>query len=477
MDTRPPRQEGDPFMTAPTPTPAPQWSPSGRVKLSWPTSGDPYFRLETYDEHGRRLTQTHVTRDWHTARARAEAAELQVVAATPQARQAQRFDDLLDAYADPARHTGQKGATGNKWSPAYAARIARCIKQVLRPAIGNVPLWSLSSAHVEKALGRCRSDHQVAVVMDVLTGAISYGVEWRFLRPDQAYVLKVARPSFPTSRPSRATVELEQGETPLLLQAASVPTHPAVTALARGLQDRIVRGQTARARRCNWELLVNLLAYGGPRVSEAIALDDDCVLLGDRQRRVRIRHQLVETTDGGLLLPPKNGFARYSVLPQVTPGGYSLWDALCARAEQARGERLDGSNPRGLLFPAPRGGWFWVGNLRRSMFVPAALAAGWERQTYTETVRRTRNGIRVQEQRQRYQWRHTLHSLRHTYATTARDEWGWREAVLCANGGWASEDFVNKRYYGRTRGVHQTAAELQDRANLPLEASAVGATA
>jgi hypothetical protein len=64
-------------------------------------------------------------------------------------------------------------------------------------------------------------------------------------------------------------------------------------------------------------------------------------------------------------------------LPAAHSGRYPLAERLAARTEQARAEQEAGTNPLGLLFPAPRGGYWRSSNFSRRVLARAYRAAGW----------------------------------------------------------------------------------------------------
>ena len=52
---------------------------------------------------------------------------------------------------------------------------------------------------------------------------------------------------------------------------------------------------------------------------------------------------------------PKNRKFRRTIYPRQTSAGYPLAERLAARIEEARAEQEAGTNPLGLIFPAPTG--------------------------------------------------------------------------------------------------------------------------
>src|SRR5690606_11804202 len=89
--------------------------------------------------------------------------------------------------------------------------------------------------------------------------------------------------------------------------------------------------------------------------------------------------------------------------------GYDLVAALEQRLDDVAREHAAGRNPHRLLFPSPKGGWWWATSFTNKYFSKAAEAAGWERLEWTED---NNEGKEVR----RRMWVHTMHSLRHRFA-------------------------------------------------------------
>jgi integrase len=107
--------------------------------------------------------------------------------------------------------------------------------------------------------------------------------------------------------------------------------------------------------------LVSLMAYGGLRMGEALALQWPDLSQGNR---LWISHSL---EDDGSLRQTKTGKDRLVKLPEPTAEDLLAW-----RRE---------SGPQGLVFPRAKDGYGWTktdrNNWRRRCFLPAAKAAGW----------------------------------------------------------------------------------------------------
>ena len=130
---------------------------------------------------------------------------------------------------------------------------------------------------------------------------------------------------------------------------------------------------------------------------------------------------------------PKNRKFRRTIYPRRTPGGYPLAERLAARIEEARAEQEAGSNPLGLIFPSPRGGYWRSSNFNRRILQPAYLQAGWRDAAGNGT------------------W--TWHSLRHVFCTTALFTWKLDPTDVSRMAGHANYRITLDMYVGATAGV------------------------
>jgi integrase len=138
---------------------------------------------------------------------------------------------------------------------------------------------------------------------------------------------------------------------------------------------RLGRALAAGVRGDLYELMAQTAAYSGLRWGELIALT---VAQVDRAARViRVDRRVVEVAGQLFLEAPKNRKHRKTVYPRRTPAGYPLAEKLAVRVEAASAEREAGTNPLGLVFPSPRGGYWRSSNFSRRVLAPAYRAAGW----------------------------------------------------------------------------------------------------
>jgi integrase len=134
---------------------------------------------------------------------------------------------------------------------------------------------------------------------------------------------------------------------------------------------------------------------------------------------------------------PKNRKWRQTIYPSLTPLGWPLGEVVAARIAAVKSEQDAGTNPLGLMFPAPSGGYWRSSNFRRRILEGGYVAAGW----------RAADGAG--------HW--TWHSLRHVFCTAAL--FGWRLEVtdVARLAGHANHRITWEMYVGST-------AETLDRA-------------
>ncbi|SEQ74980.1 hypothetical protein SAMN05421756_105284 [Microlunatus flavus] len=391
-------------------------------------------------------------------------------ASTEAGKNASTGHELLQHFLDPARPHPTRGGRHKPWArntiKGYE-RIAACYLGPLLSA--SLSDWSKDLA--KRCYAKCPTNNEVIKTRRLLSSMITTGVRDDFLRAEQKGIYDVTVPLIASARPQRSNPVAQHGESAELITPDEVPTNEAVHRLARALYALPAR----RLRRLRpdiaalWELLANLAAYAGLRESELFALAaPDVLAAAGGLPTVRVRWQMQD----GKLERPKGGKQRLAVVTRLTPSGYPLYDALINRADEALQEQRDGTNPNALMFPAPRGGYWNASNFLDRRFDVAAEIAGWTALEWsTPKMERRVSGARKAEldgdgkvvMVVRRDWKHTFHSLRHRYASTAIDEWNWTPGELLANGGWMDDAFVRNRYYGASNVVHATAAEKQRR--------------
>lgn len=440
-------------------------SQSGRVRATAPPPGGRYWRVTKLDAEGTRIGQTTGGLTRETALSRIRDEDRKLAAHAPAGAHATRGEELLDHYLDDSRPKNQsRPGRPAHWSLTYRDQNRHLVNDYLRPVLGSVPLARWSAEHAYAVLDRGPTNYMVSKVRRTLSAVLGVGFANGFLRADQRDLHKVTVPLRAETRPPRRAA-FREADVATLLVPDEVPSVRQVSALSQAAPP----GMPAHL----WEGAVYTLAYVGLRVGELLALARDCALGDLPEGLMAVRWQLVEPVGGPkLLVPPKNGYARLVAVCERTPSGFPLREWLTARAEAATTEQAAGHNRFAVLFPTPRGLRWNRSAFRARCFNPAALTAGWDRLEWQGPVRRKVDGRWRTMQTTRHDWRHPPHSLRHHYATTARDLWQWTGAELCLNGGWADEAFVLARYYGSTNQSYRDALAKQ---NKPTSASEVPA--
>ena len=178
-----------------------------------------------------------------------------------------------------------------------------------------------------------------------------------------------------------------------------------------------------------------VMAYGGLRIEEALALEPEQVLahtpglIIDRQL-LELRASDNRGKAGIIPVDPKGGRSRETFLrPDV-------WELLRRRAEEVLAAPHRRGQPR-PLFPAPRGGWQRTDNYRFRIFVPCARQADWPKLETAEEGHRT--------------WQWTPHSLRHHYANWLLKDLALSPTVVAGYMGHTSADVTEQMYLHRER--------------------------
>ena len=156
----------------------------------------------------------------------------------------------------------------------------------------------------------------------------------------------------------------------------------------------------AALRKGLYELMVYFAAYTGLRWGELIALTSG--QLNPAGRVVTVDRKIAEVRGQLYVEAPKNRKWRRTIYPRATPGGWPLAEMTAARIEEVKQEQAAGRNPLGLIFPAPKGGYWRSSNFSRRVLKAAYLTAGWRGTDETS-------------------W--TWHSLRQLFCTTAFSIW------------------------------------------------------
>jgi integrase len=332
-----------------------------------------------------------------------------------------KLEEVLDAYL--------RWGSEN-WADNQRVLATRELKKMLAPCSSRKAdtvdlrmLRTICNAASTANVARARRSH--------LRSFLKWGKGQDYFRPDQVDLLDeytYVPDTAPVRKPLRRPKSRTNAEAATYVTPDEVPLHGALVTLGNALQERLPYGR----------LLVELAASSGLRIGELFALDVDHVLPARRQLFVEWQALAVRNRDGGRLGPPKNEKTRMAVFPEKSATGYPLADELATRLEEVEREHQAGNNPHRLILSAKRGGYWWSTSFTNDEFTPAALKAGWERLSWVEAGET------------RYQWRHTMHSLRHRFAHDAIEQWSFTPAELTAVGGWESIAVVFARYYGQS---------------------------
>jgi integrase len=326
-------------------------------------------------EDGRRRETTARSRDAALAKA-AELVDRLGVGAPTDLRRAPG-SALVAQYLDPTR----RPARGRPWSERHREEQESYCRRFVTPVIGSVECGRLTRADFQRILDRASTRSVADHLRRCLTALVAAGTEEGYLLARQDVLRGVHWQGDPGEEPA-----LERGR---LVEEADIPTAAAVHALAAAAAEHM--GVWWR------ELEILLVAYSGLRWGEHAALTADRVDVA--RRRVVVDRQVIETRRGLKLAPPKSRRKRTTMFPARTAEGVELVGLVERRLAELPVD--------GLLFPSSRGRWARRSNYRRTVFEPAARAAGWPR-----------------DDDRRSPW--TFHSLRHVFATWALGQPGAR---------------------------------------------------
>ncbi|WP_148575017.1 tyrosine-type recombinase/integrase [Nocardioides caldifontis] len=249
-----------------------------------------------------------------------------------------------------------------------------------------------------------------------------------------------------TEMPERRDRVRQVGEHEDYVRPEDAPSAPQVMRLGRALARRFPA----------WgRLAPELAANCGPRWGEQFQLTADDVHLdgcgGRPDPHFHIDWQIDAGAKAGTSrrITPKGNKTRLAPIAPQSFTGYALLDQLRHRVAAAYEERVAGTNPEALLFPAPRGGLLWHSAWASDYLLPAMREAGWPLTDWTE--RRDEWSAQThsytQLERNRTMAELTWHSLRHRFARIAIDTYHCDSGELMALGGWENKATVDNRYY------------------------------
>lgn len=433
---------------------APVEFPNG-VRLSFPTSSRPYFRVRIPDATAPQgYREESAGRDEGAARAKAQGADSRLATRGGAAR-AKRLDrpfaDLLDAYLDIDAHAD--------WSPGHHYEISGLVRKWVRPVMGHVVCGDVTAETYEAVFAQMRKAGARGSI-DRTRRTLSACHRWGRSRGwiEGEFDVSKAQAMGPQQRTAGTQAEfISKDQRPDLARVDRLVDALETIGYGGGTWWRGLQGQVA--------------AWPGLRLGETFALrschiDDD--LLSVRWQYIEWRGTLTpeqqEQADaapddllwmseteaywpqapGILMKPPKSEKTRVALAPPW------LVERLAKRVAEVEGQPAppcpDCSDAGcSLLFPAPNGGPH-----RRSLFGRDVA-----RKAYERTQKDDNPDLRWPKKRTGgWQWR--WHHLRHRSAVHHLDTLRLPvsdAATLLGH----TEETLMARYYGSTGGVLERA--------------------
>lgn len=415
----------------------------GIVSILAPKGDDPYYRCSWTRADGK-AGRTTAGRTLEDAKAKAESIDRFESRAAGARSYAPIEDAVKEWVSTPVRRNQKKH--GADWSDKQHSLVTRLMTKMMRVLDGEICL-DMDRALADRLRAQAGTPNGVQANTSVLRCFLRWGVSAGYFTPAIGDLLPV-RTVMPdpnlagTPAPRRSDRIRLVGSHEDYIDDEDVPTIDDLRRLADEM-DRLLP-------LCG-RLMVEFAADSGPRWAEQMQLTAlDIVVSG--KPHVLINHQLNEVAGkaNGLLRrkPPKGGKRRITGLAEATLTGYPLREEMLARRAAALAEQARGENPEALLFPI-NGRLLFSSEFHADLFTPAATAAGWMQQTWVEKYSQWDPSRRayVVRTRQRKQWVHVWHSLRHLYARTCVDVRNFTPGELMATGGWENMATVMNRYY------------------------------
>ena len=321
---------------------------------------------------------------------------------------------LIAHYLDPDRLPA-----AHRWSRRHTDSQRRLCERFAAPVIAALTCQDIKTEHTQKIVNAAPTAGEGDRVHRMVSALVTAGIDAGYLTSP-----RLARVHWQAGdRPLPTPAVSVAGESALWVDPAEIPSATDVSGLGRAL---------ATGQRGNlYELMACVTAYSGLRWGEIAALTIGQV--SHARREIRVDRKVVEVGGHLYIEAPKNRKFRRTIYPRRTPGGYPLAERLTARIEEARAEQEAGSNPLGLVFPSPRGGYWRSSNFNRRVLQPAYLEAGWRDAGGNGT------------------W--TWHSLRHVFCTTALFAWKLDPTDVSRMAGHANYRITLDMYVGATAGV------------------------
>jgi integrase len=382
------------------------------VKVYPPLSeGRPWKAVWT-EPNGRRGSCTAKSEAHMAARLDSIGVRLRVDAPNALRRGSALVEYYLSQGWKPAEHA---------WSRSYRTQQRRlCDKHVL-PVLESLQCSEIRAPHLQAVVDKASSASCADKLAGLIRSLVRVGTDGGYLT-DQSLSEAAWRCRTAPPRTAKAAV---QGRSKMFQDPGFLPSHDDVAALGRAMGEKHSR----------WELATNLAAYSGIRLGEMIGLRATSFHPAERSFRVTVQ---VQEADGAQTEePPKRGKTRTVIFPHTTPGGYPLEEAVRLRIDDVQRELLDGSNPRGLMFPGDKGGWVRRSHLNDRIVKPAYLKAGWRGDQADGA------------------W--TWHTLRHVFCTTALADWKFSLTLVAQLAGHANTQITSERYVDPVAGVLERA--------------------
>ena len=371
------------------------------IRIHPPTASRPYHQIVYRVDGERRVTSGG--RTIKTAMDKAATIAARLAADADQARHT--VSEFLDAWEDPDR------PRPSPWSPKHAAGVRWVLAKRVRPAIGHLTCQELRRRDIQRVVDSAPTPGEGARVRRVLGTALRWGHRHGYLVTAPDRLIGDVHWSG-----QREVLAHEQGTDPLWVPPDEIPSHNDVAELYKAMAGLCRKGEPT-------PLAVLVAAYSGVRLGELRALRGSDV--DTRRRLIRVTRQVTEVDGVPTPGSPKGRKVRTTVYPPTTPGGIKL-SALIVRRARAAGS--------GLMFPAPRGGFWSATNFYSRRFHPAADAAGWPR---------AESG--------RLLW--TWHDLRHVFASHYLWDLGATPADVSTAAGHSTVDITLRIYGTRQAGA------------------------
>ncbi len=336
---------------------------------------------------------------------------------------------LIDAWLDPSRPRPRP------WSFRYRQGLEYIDRTYLTCKIGRIRCRDLRGTHLQPIMDAAPSESEAKRIKGILRNLLNWGHAAGYL-PTSADKLLV----HVHWRGERTAAVEEPGQDPMAVAPEAIPTHEAVEDLRQAI---LALPDSAP----HDALMVALAAYSGLRLGEILELRASDIDTSNRTIRVT-RQWLDPTTEPGQVSTPKWDKTRTTIYPVRTPMGYDLAAAVRARVRQVAGQ-----DPKGLMFPAPRGRQWVQRNFYARRFDPAAKAANWP---MVKQTRRRRDGKPMKEQCKAW----TFHSLRHVFCTWLLWDCQASPADVARVAGHASPDTTIRIYGNERPGVLARLGEL-----------------